>query len=263
MCKSGSFITKSKRKRNFTTVSNDYLRDENLSWKAKGLITYIMSLPPDWDLNISDLKKRSKDGRDSTSTGIQELIENGYCTRVLKRDEKGRVLGYDYTVSDIKEFENSDCPITDAPITDNPTSDNQSLLNTNSNKDLYILNTKETISKDIAKKKISLEQQEQELINELYKFKDDYTKGMLNDFYLYWTEPNKSKTKCKYTMQKTWDTSRRLKTWERNNFNKTNFKNNNLSNNANNNRISFNGVKTPGSVNSFEEAARILDECCR
>jgi hypothetical protein len=45
-------IRRTKRTGNFTTVRNEYLQDVNLSWKAKGLITYIMSLPPDWQLNL-------------------------------------------------------------------------------------------------------------------------------------------------------------------------------------------------------------------
>ena len=57
-------IRKTSRKVNFTTVSNDFLQDVNLSWKAKGMIVYILSLPPGWVLNIQDLKNRSKDGRD-------------------------------------------------------------------------------------------------------------------------------------------------------------------------------------------------------
>ena len=69
-------IRRTKRTGNFTTVRNEYLQDVNLSWKAKGLITYIMSLPPDWQLNLSDLKNRSKDGRDATAAGLRELITN-------------------------------------------------------------------------------------------------------------------------------------------------------------------------------------------
>ena len=72
-------IRRTKRTGNFTTVRNEYLQDVNLSWKAKGLITYIMSLPPDWQLNLSDLKNRSKDGRDASAAGLRELRTNGYC----------------------------------------------------------------------------------------------------------------------------------------------------------------------------------------
>ena len=45
---------------------------------------------------------------------------------------------------------------------------------------------------------------------------------MCNDFFAYWTEPNKSKTKMKFEMQKTWDVNLRLSKWNSNNFNQKN-----------------------------------------
>jgi len=82
-------------------------------------------------------------------------------------------------------------------------------------------NSKETISKDIAKKKVSLKSQQENLILELSEYKEKYSDAMLKEFKDYWTEPNQSKTKCRYKLQKTWDTGRRLATWARrqNNFN--------------------------------------------
>lgn len=52
----------------------------------------------------------------------------------------------------------------------------------------------------------------------LRPFLDVYGRDLLNDFYAYWTEPNKSKTKMRYELEKTWDVARRLNTWSRNNF---------------------------------------------
>lgn len=148
-------IRKTSRKVNFTTVSNDFLQDVNLSWKAKGMIVYILSLPPGWVLNIPDLKNRSKDGRDSTAAGLRELMENGYCRRSTLRSEGGTFGGYDYEVSDIKEFEpeqpetenpstvqpKTENPKTENPNTDKPKTENPELINTYSNKDSIIPNT--------------------------------------------------------------------------------------------------------------------------
>ena len=153
-------IRKTSRKVNFTTVSNDFLQDVNLSWKAKGMIVYILSLPPGWVLNIQDLKNRSKDGRDSTAAGLRELMENGYCRRSTLRSEGGIFGGYDYEVSDIKEFEpeqpetenqstvqpktenpKTENPKTENPNTDKPETENTELINTYSNKDSIIPNT--------------------------------------------------------------------------------------------------------------------------
>lgn len=93
-------IIKKKQNKGFTTVNNDYLRDSRLSWKAKGLITYIMSLPEDWKLNIADLSGRATDGRDSVAAGLREIIEKGYCVRTSQKNDRGRFTGYEYIVSD-------------------------------------------------------------------------------------------------------------------------------------------------------------------
>lgn len=148
-------IRRTKRTGNFTTVRNEYLQDVNLSWKAKGLITYIMSLPPDWQLNLSDLKKRSKDGRDATAAGLRELITNGYCQRCKVRGDGGTFVGCDYEVSDIKEFEpeqpQTENPFMDTPQTENPVTVNPetekpdtgkpTLINTNPSNKTDIPNT--------------------------------------------------------------------------------------------------------------------------
>lgn len=150
------YIKRAKRKTNFTTVNNDYLQDAGLSWKGKGLITYIMSLPEEWNLNISDLKNRSKDGRDATAAGIRELIECGYCMRSRMRNDSGMFTGYDYHVSDCKDFEPqtentlSDVPKTENPVsgileTENPNAANPSLINTNDNNKTFIVNTNDSV----------------------------------------------------------------------------------------------------------------------
>ena len=138
-------IRRTKRTGNFTTVRNEYLQDVNLSWKAKGLITYIMSLPPDWQLNLSDLKKRSKDGRDATAAGLRELITNGYCQRCKVRGDGGTFVGCDYEVSDIKEFEpeqpQTENPVAVNPETEKPDTGKPTLINTNPSNKTDIPNT--------------------------------------------------------------------------------------------------------------------------
>jgi len=57
--------------------------------------------------------------------------------------------------------------------------------------------------------------------DEVARFKDSYPKELLRNFYEYWIEPNKSKTKMRFEMQKTWDLNLRLKKWASNDFNKT------------------------------------------
>jgi hypothetical protein len=70
----------------------------------------------------------------------------------------------------------------------------------------------------------SIDSRKLKFAHTLKPFLDIYTKETIRDFYDYWTEPNKSNTKFKQEMQKTWSAERRLKTWNTNNFNKPNGK---------------------------------------
>lgn len=109
---------------NFTTVSNIPLQNRDLSWKAKGLLVYLLTLPPTWEVRLSDLENRSTDGRDSTNGGIKELIDHGHITRVPVT-EKGKFQGYDYTVTDEPQKTATGFPQrftrNGSPATENPT----------------------------------------------------------------------------------------------------------------------------------------------
>lgn len=67
------------------------LHDSRLSWKAKGLHAYLMSLPDDWTIYIEELTKHAKDGRDATRSAFKELELAGYITNEAIRNEKGRI----------------------------------------------------------------------------------------------------------------------------------------------------------------------------
>lgn len=67
-------------------------------------------------------------------------------------------------------------------------------------------------------KKNNIDDRKLKFADTLKPFIEKYGRDMVKDFYLYWTEPNKSGTKFKQELLKTWDTSRRLETWSRNNF---------------------------------------------
>lgn len=84
----------------YVMLNKTCLRDEKLSWKAKGLHSYLLSLPDDWQIYIEDLKNRSKDGKEATSTAIKELINAGYVKRIAKRDSKTNrfIGGFEYEV---------------------------------------------------------------------------------------------------------------------------------------------------------------------
>lgn len=83
---------------NFTVMSNTHLKDRRLSYKAKGLLSVILSLPPDWDYTITGLAVIAADGVDSVKTAIRELEQYGYVTRTQLRDERGRMAQNEYRV---------------------------------------------------------------------------------------------------------------------------------------------------------------------
>ena len=74
---------------NFTIMSNVHLRDANLTWKARGLLSTMLSFPPDWDYTLAGLAKCAKDNIASTRTGVLELEDNGYLHRIQHRNANG------------------------------------------------------------------------------------------------------------------------------------------------------------------------------
>lgn len=124
------------KNRNFTVMSNHHLRDKNLSLKAKGLLSLMLSLPEDWDYTMKGLAKLCTDGIDSVRSTLIELGSAGYVTRHQTSDDKGRFACAEYDVREIPVIQEAKqpllgFPITDNPITEKPISENPTQLNTN------------------------------------------------------------------------------------------------------------------------------------
>lgn len=123
-------IIKHNYTRCYTVIDNTCLQDPTMSLKAKGLYAYLMSLPEDWVLHQTELKRHFKDGKDSIRTAIYELIEKGYVTKTDTRNELGQIVDCTYVVYDTPKGE----PNTETPIAEIPTSVNPPIQNTNINK---------------------------------------------------------------------------------------------------------------------------------
>ena len=80
---------------------------EGKQLKAKGLLSYMLSLPDDWDYSLKGLTIGCKDGLDSVRTAVLELEEHGYVRRQKVRNAKGQIIDYDYQVYE--------SPVEDAP----------------------------------------------------------------------------------------------------------------------------------------------------
>lgn len=83
---------------NFVTVHKNFIHDNTISWKAKGILLYLLSRPDDWQIYETELVKHTRDGLSSLKSGIKELEEVGYIKRTRKRDDKGRLKEYEYAV---------------------------------------------------------------------------------------------------------------------------------------------------------------------
>lgn len=82
------------------------LEDIRLSWKAKGLLAYLISKPDDWKVYLSELVQRSKDGADSTKSALKELRTCGYLEKYPIKDDKGRVVSWETCVYEVPHQDN-------------------------------------------------------------------------------------------------------------------------------------------------------------
>lgn len=136
---SETYFVKQHRKENFTILDNTCIRDNKLSWKAKGVHTYLMSLPDDWKIHISEIVNHSCDGKAALYSAIQMLEEYGYIKKIRNRRKDGCFENTVYQVFETPEgmeAESGDHPLSDFPDVDNPDMDkpvldNQTLLTTN------------------------------------------------------------------------------------------------------------------------------------
>ena len=85
----------------YVMLNKQFLQDENLSWKSKGILAYLLSLPDDWQIYETELEKHSTDGLSSLRSGLKELMKNGYVNRIQNRNGKGQFVSYEYQVHEV------------------------------------------------------------------------------------------------------------------------------------------------------------------
>ena len=79
----------------YACISNRLLRDERLSFKARGLLAMLLSYPDNWELNIGHLASQSnREGKSAIKSAIAELISSGYLLQEQRKDARGRFLGW-------------------------------------------------------------------------------------------------------------------------------------------------------------------------
>ena len=106
------------RNKGYTVMSNHHLRNKDLSLKAKGLLSQMLSLPEDWDYTLKGLSLINREQIDAIRAAIRELEQAGYIVRSRERDSQGRLRGADYVIYEQPQ------PVPDSPTLENPMLDN-------------------------------------------------------------------------------------------------------------------------------------------
>lgn len=123
-----SIVRTSKRSGEFLVVARDAIEDTKLSWRAKGLHTFLMSKPDGWEIFAKHLVVASHDGRDAVYAALRELIDYGYAERYERR-EKGKIRGHEYVVFETPQLNPTQYhgPLTGLPYTVKPYAVNNSI----------------------------------------------------------------------------------------------------------------------------------------
>ena len=132
--------------RGYTVLQNEALRDPRLSFKARGLLAYMLSLPPEWNFSVSGLSRASRDGKDAIRSALRELEAAGYLVREAQaHDEGGKFAGCSYVLHDVSTAPSAgeeeapplsenpptaEAPLTEKPTTDKPMTENPTQINT-------------------------------------------------------------------------------------------------------------------------------------
>lgn len=116
------------RNKGYTVMSNHHLRNKDLSLKAKGLLSQMLSLPESWDYTLKGLSLINRESIDAIRTAVWELEQAGYITRQQNRDGRGKMADMIYTIYEQPQARfakpEAQAPVLEKPVLENPTSDN-------------------------------------------------------------------------------------------------------------------------------------------
>lgn len=113
-------IFRVERTRDYTVMCNYHLRDQNLSLKAKGLLSMMLSLPDDWNYTTKGLATICKEGVEAIGTGLKELEKAGYIVRRLLRGDHGRITDTEYIIYERPQVVELPEPESPAPVPEEP-----------------------------------------------------------------------------------------------------------------------------------------------
>ena len=120
------------RTNNYTVMSNYHLRDKNLSLKAKGLLSQMLSLPEDWDYTLAGLARINAEGKDAIRAAVVELEKAGYVQRRQTTDKTGKFAANEYVIREypVSHEPPPEGPSSAEPLSGNPTTADPSTVST-------------------------------------------------------------------------------------------------------------------------------------
>ncbi|HFK1785457.1 TPA: DnaD domain protein [Bacillus cereus] len=148
-------IFRVKKDTNYSVIHNTPLRDENLSWRAKGLLAYMLSLPDDWTFHATELSQHAKDGKETTANTLKELKKAGYLKRYPVQDPAtGKISHWETAVYEVPTIEGENHPLEKPPS--GKTTDWKTMrMENQSMEKLPLLNTNDLLSTDIPSTKLT------------------------------------------------------------------------------------------------------------
>lgn len=134
------------RTQNYTVMSNYHLRDKTISFKAKGLLSLMLSLPENWDYTLAGLARISLEGKDAIRAAVVELEKAGYVQRRQTTDKAGKFGSNEYI---IREYPAShepppEGPSSASPLSGNPMTEEPSTASTQTEKATQIIKDLQT-----------------------------------------------------------------------------------------------------------------------
>lgn len=126
-------VFKIEKNKNYTIMSNYHLRDKRLSYKAKGMLSFMLSLPDDWDYSINGLVSLSKEGIKAVKNILKELQDNGYLIISKNRNKLGQ-YEYEYLIYEEPEYQKGEVGQGEV---ENDIQINTNIQNTNNKDDKY------------------------------------------------------------------------------------------------------------------------------
>ena len=168
-------IIRVEKRSNYTVVDNTFIRDMNLSMKAKGLMLLMLSLPPEWDYSVAGLSTICKEGMTAIRAALKELEETGYLRRERRNNEKGYFV-YEYILTEIPQPYNGNLHTVEVHTVDAYADEAHTVNRTQLSKEEL---SKEELNKDNLERERS---QEEEIYDILASIQDKELRELYADY---------------------------------------------------------------------------------